>query len=72
MLLSTPFTAVTNLSIEACAEEVSGLTVSVVGVLGGRCLLQIERHAGDGAADHDCCALVAAKPLIEKLASCAA
>ena len=34
MLLRTPFTAVTKASMEVCAEEVSGLTVKVVGVAG--------------------------------------
>ena len=32
MLLSTPFNAVTKLSIDVCAAEVSGLMVNVVGV----------------------------------------
>src|SRR5258708_19157859 len=71
MLLSTPFTAVTNLPIDARADDVSGLTVSIVGV----------------AMAEACCnwmvtpviaplttllALLAGKLLTEKLASCAA
>ena len=71
MLLSTPFNAVTNLSIEAWAEEVSGLIVSVVGVFAADacCRLSVTPVI---ALLTTLLALVAAKPLIEKLASCAA
>ena len=45
MLLSTPFTAVTNVPIEVDAAEVSALMVSVVGVLAAEAPQQIEGHA---------------------------
>src|ERR1700733_6264061 len=70
MLLKTPFTAVTNLSIALWADEVSGLIVSVVGVPPAEavCKLIVTPVIAPLTA---LLALVAAKPLIEKLASCA-
>src|SRR5882757_3039962 len=71
MLLSTSFTAVTNLPIDACADDVSGLTVSIVGVATAEawCNWMVTPV---NAPLTTLLALVAAKPLTEKLASCAA
>ena len=71
MLLSTPFKAVTKPEIELCAAEVSGLTERVVGVLAAEgCSRSMVTPVM--ALLTTLLALVAAKPLIEKLASCAA
>src|SRR5271167_4881268 len=71
MLLRTPFKAVTNLSIELCAAEVSALTVSVVGVSAADAPNRL-MVTPVMALLTTLLGLVAGKPLIEKLASCAA
>src|ERR1700675_3841779 len=71
MLLSTPFKAVTKPEIELCAADASGLTVRVVGVLAAEgCSRSMVTPVM--ALLTTLLALLAAKLLIEKLASCAA
>ena len=70
MLLRTPFTAVTNLSIAPFADEVSGLIVKVVGVAGAEAVCKL-RVTPLMALATTLLPLVAAKLLIEKFASCA-
>ncbi len=71
MLLITPFNAVTKPSIELCAAVVSGLIVSVVGVFTADACNRL-RVTPVMALLTTLLALVAPKPLIEKLASWAA
>src|ERR1700685_2545228 len=71
MLLNTPFSAVTKVPIEVCAAEVSGVMVKVVGVLAAEALVR-SNVTPLMAPDTTLLGLVAAKPLIVKLASCAA
>src|ERR1700678_4082769 len=71
MLLIAPFSAVTKAPIEVCAADVSGLMVSVVGVLAAEGFSK-SMVTPVMALLTTLLALVAAKPLMEKLASCAA
>src|SRR3984885_1000188 len=71
MLVNTPFSAVTKVPIEVCAAEVSALMVKVVGVLAAEALVKF-KVTPLMAPDTTLLGLVAAKPLIVKLASWAA